>query len=160
LFEAAVAILLWLPQKLEEHCMTFPYPYLRCPHCTEQIRFPYPTLQEPTSNQPRVPTDTWHIELLCYSCEKWFGARARDVQMVPPHTGAHSRWLRNPVFFRIECECGQPNCQPPEKMFVSTTKFCTPSEIQKFFADLKQKPTCEKCHPLRFCSAIEVFSLF
>src|ERR1035438_9341543 len=111
--------------------MTFPYPFIWCPMCGEQIRFPYPTLQEPTSNQSRLPTDSWHITLLCFRCGRWLSVRAQDVQMTPAHRGVHNRRHWTPSFFRVECECGQTGCESPLTVFLSTTTLIAPSSIDR-----------------------------
>lgn len=139
--------------------MSFPYPYLRCSHCREQIRFPYPTQREPSANQPRLPTDTWHIMLLCCWCGQWFGVRGRDVNMAQPQTGVRNRWLHSLSFYEITCECVQKGCAVQTKWFVSTTDTLIESEVRKAFEKSNPVPTCEKSHALHFLSAKEVFSL-
>jgi hypothetical protein len=144
--------------------MPFPFPYLYCPKCKERTYFPFPSPQEPTSHQPRLPSDTWRIYFVCSQCVQLSVLTAKDVQMVFPDKGFPDRWGVSPSFFRVRHRCGHKDCATPVTVFVATRKIpLSDRTANDVVFRSYPKPLCPSGHVLTqdgaLVSVTEVFSL-
>jgi len=149
--------------------MPAPYLYMQCPLCQGQTVFPFPSLRESATHQPRLPKETWQTWFLCPHCEKVSLYKAGDAHLAKPQTwdpdplsprGAGSP---PPFFYRVEHKCGHEGCGLPHVLFLKSGRYLTDKTVERKALSAMPRTRCAEGHEFgpsfEFVNVREVFSL-
>jgi hypothetical protein len=143
--------------------MPLPFPYFYCSRCGVKIVFPYPTHEESTLHQSRLPKDTWQAYFVCSSCSVGSRVTAQDVRLAMPHRGGQDHWGADRSFYRVRFKCAHKSCGSLVTVFVSTTAMFEPQKIEQIARHSAHTFACAHHHPMNdkapLDSVVEVFSL-
>lgn len=144
----------------------FPHPSMSCGRCKAMFQLPYPTLQEPTKCQPRLPGEDWRIDFVCSRCGGASVCALQNIQFRVLSDGAgrdsHSR-VGN--FYRVQYRCDRDDCGLPIVAFVHSFYFQTDRELDRLMKKAQMGLSPHMKHPIdlekaTLTSCREVFSLY